>query len=92
MGSVLTLEAQIVALTDEVEKLRKVADVAAFCCIDIRTNLSDANKEYMDGTISRGAFDYVLMREEALHRTLHEAGFTSTNKFFDIPERPKDEG
>jgi hypothetical protein len=68
--------------------LEAVAKSAALCCIDLRTNLRDAKQEWMDGTIARGAYEYVQSRHDDLHAALHSAGFTDTNKLFGFPVRP----
>ena len=73
---------------NELEQLRKVADIAAFCCIDIKTNLQDAEKDWLEGKIPKGAFAYVMQRSDALHLALYNAGYTD-NSIFDTPQRPK---
>lgn len=75
-------------LSAENERLKKVADIAALCTIDIGSNLSSANKEYMEGSLPKGAFNYILERQGKLHEALHEAGYTETHPLFKYPMKP----
>lgn len=84
------LEEEIAKLKAENIKLRVVADVAAYCCIDLEANLETAHQEYMAGQIPNGAFQHVLSRQAQMHGALYMAGYTETHKFFDFPVRPKE--
>jgi hypothetical protein len=73
---------------EELIILRKVADIAAFCVIDLNSNLKDAHKEYMDGSLNKGSYQYVLGRHGALCEALHAAGYTERSELFDCPKKP----
>ena len=71
-------------------KLSLVADVAAQCCIDLNYNLKEAHKEYIDGKIPRGAYEYVLARHGNLYNALYNVGYTEKHKIFEFPIKPKE--
>lgn len=71
--------------------LDRVAKIAAWCCIDLESNLNTAHKEYMAGEIPKGAFEHVRSRHLALHTALENAGYTGKHPIFDIPQKPKTE-
>jgi hypothetical protein len=68
--------------------LEQLAAVAAFCTIDLNSNLNSAHKEYMAGEIANGAFQHVLHRHTMMHAALVNAGFTGKHPLFDFPAIP----
>jgi len=69
-------------------KLEKVANIAAFCVLDLDSNLKSAYEEYMDGKIPHGAYLHVLNRHASLLAALHEAGYTEKHPIFEFPVKP----
>lgn len=94
---------KFVTINDALEKAQKeneelkakindyelLAQIAAECTMDLDANLSDAHKEYMDGDIPNGAYQYVLSRHANLYAMLHKCGFTEKHPIFEFPCRPK---
>ena len=70
------------------ELLKAVADIAAICFIDLDHNLAEAEKEYMDGKIAKGALKHVSNRHGNLHIALRNAGYTEKNEVFGFPCLP----
>ena len=54
--------------------LRYVADAAALCTIDLKSNCTNAHKQYMNGEIARDTFDDILSRRKRLEDALRKAG------------------
>lgn len=86
-----TIEEQLRKLKEENLKLQDVANIAAFCSIDLTFNLAEAEKDWKSGKISKGAFNYVLIRHERLHIALYNAGYTEMDDVYDYPVKPKNE-
>lgn len=85
-------QAKIERLNADNQKLSQVANMAAFCVIDLSCNLKEAYKEYMAGDIARGAYNHVLDRHGSLLATLADAGYTEKHKIYDFPVKPLPKG
>ena len=72
------------------DALEIVADCTACAVLDLRANLKSTHNAYMDGEISRGAYEYVLKRYDQLLWSLKEAGYTDQHPIFDFPIKPAD--
>lgn len=74
---------------EQITLLTRVADVAALCCMDLGSNVAEAEKEWLAGNLSRGAYEYANARYLSLLIALNEAGYTEKNMFFDTPSKPE---
>lgn len=74
---------------EELEKFKFVASNAALCCIDLNYNSKEASKEWMDGKIAKGAYEYVMSRHAGLLQALFNVGYTEKHKIFEFPMIPK---
>ena len=70
------------------EALELVARCAALTLIDLAYNLKEARKEWMEGSIAKGAYEYVQSRHDNLYAALQAAGFTEKDSLFGFLRRP----
>jgi hypothetical protein len=71
------------------QKYEHLALAASLACIDLASNVAEANKDYEAGAISKGAFNYIIERQAAIHAALYNLGYTETHKVYGHPIKPE---